>query len=168
MGFGKDGKGVIIHLDAGPTGLSTLASKAAVQVAALPVTEDFRALKIEAHWTGGAFTGDDDKVLLGIADGELSAAEIAECINADGPLDRNDNLTRERAERPVWLLEGILPSIDGGTTIVTGYAYTEWTKRWTFSNPEGLQFFVYNPDTDALTTGAGVSVTATIYGVWVT
>ncbi len=167
MGFGRDGKGVVIKGDSGPTALGTLAAKTALQVALFPVTEDFRLLKLESHWTGRQFTVPDDQVLIGIADAELSVAEIAESINADGPNGRNDNLGMEQAERPVWLLEGVLPGINNSNDGTTGYIYNEWKKRWTFSDPDGFQFFVWNPDIDPLVTGSAVGVIFTGYGVWV-
>ncbi len=166
MGFGKDGRGVIIHGHSGPVALTTLGAKTSIQIASFPATEDFRLLKLESHFIGLGFTPADDSVIIGLADGELSQAEIVECIDADGPLDRNDNLARERAERPVWILPGILPSMPATASPAEGYFFNEWTKRWTFSNPEGFQFFAFNPDSDALTTGSTIVTIFTGYGLW--
>ncbi len=171
MGFGKNNTGVIIR-DNSAIALSTLGGESAIVVTTDVVWgEDFRALKTEFFalvegLTGGQGSG----LLIGIADGELTATEIEECLQADGPGDRNDNAPKERAERPVWLIGAVVPgntSADelrfigaGGSTLM------EWKKRWTFSNPEGMEFFIYNQSGVALTTGATVRIDATHYGVW--
>ncbi len=173
MGFGKDGTGAIIRESVSIT-LGTLGSRAAAVSTPLVLGEDFRILKTEvfAHVQGLTAT-EGEGLLLGYANGELSASETAEAINADGPLDRNDAVPGERAMRMAKLIgEIMLGQSDsqirakfvgeqGGSPIIA-------KPRWTFSNPEGWQWFIYNSAADALQTGAVVQITATHYGVWVT
>ncbi len=174
MGFGKDSKGAILRENT-TIALSTLAANTVLKVdgADLTIQEDFRLMKSKLFSNITGLTGGEGEgMLLGIADDELSVAEIAEAINAAGPLDRNDNLSKERAERPVWLIgafesnnadatgtEGTFRGDNGGPMIVHKLP-------WTFSNPEGWVFFVMNTGS-TLQTGASVRVTATHYGVWV-
>ncbi len=164
MGFGKDGKGVIIKENNG-IALGTLAQQTAILLPAIAVTEDFRMLKAEIHaMLNAATTGEASLLVMGLADAELSLAEVEEAFELNGPLDRNDNVNRERAERPVWILGGLG---DFGETDIR--AFYEWKKRWTFSSPEGWNLFVYNQSSSAsLTTGSTIRVLATYYGVWVT
>lgn len=171
MGFGKNDTGVIIR-DNSAIALSTLGGETAIVITTdITWGEDFRLLKSEFMAIVEGLTSAEGRgLVIGIADGELTAIEIAECLQADGPGDRNDNEANERATRPVWLIGALDIS---GQTIgrfrgSMGSFLMEWKKRWTFSNPEGLEFFVYNQSGTALTTGATVRVDATHYGVWLT
>ncbi len=171
MGFGKDNKGVIIR-ETDSLALTTIGALTAKIFSGLVPTEDFRDMKVEvcAH-VDGLTSGEGSGLLLGIANGELSATEIGECINADGPLDRNDRATQERAERFCKIFaavgtEGVGPARRflgrNGNTLL------EVKPNWTFSNPEGWSWFIFNNDPSALTTGSTVSLQATHYGVWLT
>ncbi len=165
MGFGKDGKGVIMYNNDTIT-LGALASHAAVkQTNPLAIEEDFRVLKMRIVGGLDSTTGEEGPIVLGIADNELSAAEIAECWNAEGPLDRNDNLKDERAHRPVFILCNLEETAFGDGKYVFD---VEENIRWTFSNTEGFCIFAFNLDGAALTTGGVVRFLAKFYGVWVT
>ncbi len=160
--------------------LSTLADQAAIAFSVLTLSEDFRILKSEL--TAGIRGLDDEDIsqglLLGIANGELSAAEIAACLTSGGPLDRNDRANQETAERWVKILsslemnypnntasaktqvDGIFKGEGGSSVIVS-------KDRWTYSDPEGWQFFIFNNTSNSLVTGAQARLQATHYGVWV-
>ncbi len=171
MGFGKNGTGVIIREDTS-FALGTIANKAAVQGTALAIVEDFRMLKSEVFAVVTGLTANEGEgLLIGIANGELSAAEVGEAINAGGPLNRNDAVRTERSLRFCNLFGAI--QLDN-TTNIEGRFRGEYGSpmmiikpRWTFSDPEGWHFFVYNQGL-ALTTGATLRLNATNYGVWVT
>ncbi len=172
MGFGKDGRGAIIK-ERNSVALSTLGQNVALKIDSAPVVlaEDFRILKSEVFGhIDGLTSSEGEGLYLGIANDELTAAEIAEAINLSGPVDRNDRVSTERSERAVWLISALGGAVvdlsrrftghDGGPMIV-------WKKRWTFSNPQGWIFFVFN-DSAALTAGSTVRLIATHYGVWLT
>ncbi len=170
MGFGKGGTGAIIK-ERNSVALATLAQNVAIKIDGNPVaiTDDFRILKSEIFaQVEGLTAGEGGGLVLGIADDELTAVEIAEAINMSGPTDRNDNLLNERAMRPVWLIAALDEL--GGATVgryhgIQGGQMMVWKKRWTFSNPEGWVFFIFN-ESAALTTGSTVRLLATHYGVW--
>ncbi len=169
MGFGKDGRGVIIK-ESNQVSVGGLAADTGILLPAIAVTEDFRMLKAEviAHVEGLTST-EGSGLILGLADGELSLAEIEEAIELNGPLDRNDRKAMEFATRPVWLVAGSMPGPAGTTMVFVndhGGRVVVWKKRWTFSNPEGWQWFVYNKSDIAVTTGAAVQLNGTYYGVW--
>ncbi len=173
MGFGKNNTGAILRLNAS-IALSTLGSGAAIKLSGLiALTEDFRLLKSEILADISGLTGGEaDQLVLGMCNNELSNAEIAECIVAGGPVDRNDRLAQERAERWVKLLGKMVLTDSSGTQ---GYFRSETggpliivKPRWTFSDPEGWAYFIFNNGAAALTTGATARVLATNYGLWMT
>ncbi len=163
MGFGKNNTGVIIRDTASDASIASLASRAAVSIGVIAIAEDFRLLKAEVHMKVELLAA-GEQILVGISDAELTVAEIAECLDAAGPLNRNDNLSNERAMRPVWLFDvAPLTSDEGGHTA----AFAEWKKRWTFSSPTGWRLFAYNPSGGALSAASQIiSTQASYYGLW--
>ncbi len=172
MGFGKDGKGAMLRERVVDGALGALGSSAAVLFGGLALTEDFRLLKSEVvALVNNLTTTQGEGLIFGICNGELSATEVDECIEAAGPLDRNDRVSSERAMRNVKILgvlkknagadgEGFFED-EGGTRILRS------KHRWTYSNPEGWDWFIINIG-GSLTTGATLQIQATHYGVWVT
>lgn len=168
MGFGKDGKGVIIRETVILT-IGNLAANAVVKhTAGLTLVEDFRIIKTEYFITQtGIWGAVGDEVIIGICNGELSVTEIAETLNLDGPGNRNNAVANERAMRAVWPLIQLKGE---STTIISQPSndgkINEHVLRWTFNNPEGWSWFAYNPLTGALTSGAIFSVKCKYFGVW--
>ncbi len=171
MGFGKDSKGAIIRERVVDGALGALAAQDAVSFAGPVITEDFRILKSEVYALVNALTTNEGHGLLfGIANGELSAAEVEEAIEASGPLDRNDRVPTERAERNVKVLGFIdnaelaattrqFKNPEGGNHLVSKH-------RWTYNNPEGWDWWIYNLG-GSLTTGSTLQLYATHFGIWV-
>ncbi len=171
MGFGKDGKGIILREVATIT-IGALAAGAVVKHTGGVVlqTTSFRILKTEyfAVMTT-AFQGEFDQVLLGMANGALTTTEIAACITADGPDDRNDP-DKEEAMRAVWLLAHLREQGDSANAIneaLNNNMLMDVSLRWTFTPTEGWDWFVFNPLGGAITTGAVVSIVVKHFGVWV-
>ncbi len=172
MGFGKDGKGVIMR-ETRSVALSTLAGSTGIFIGTkLATTEDFRILKTEvfAHIRGLTPT-EGNPLLFGIADGALSNVEVNEAINSNGPLQPGTGGTvqEEIADRPVWLLSGGDSDItqtelnfksEMGGTLIT------WKPRWTFRAGTSWNWFIFNLGS-TMTTGALVEFTAKHFGVWV-
>ncbi len=175
MGFGKSGTGAILRSKE-EQALGALGNEAAIGISGdLVLKEDFRVLKQEIGAViTGLTAGEGFALYFGIANGELSDTEISECILADGPSDRNDRVKQERAERQVKILGKFEPMepLSGSTEMVLkgeGNSPIVISKfRWTYSDPEGWQHFIFNMDGTGLTTGATVRSVYTTYGVWVT
>lgn len=168
MGFGKDGKGQILRENCA-IALSTLADATAIKATsgglAGNMQEDFRIIKSEIFVYVEGHTVGEGLITIGLADNELSVAEIAECLDVNGPVDRNDHLNAERVMRPVFEVCQI-----GETTmeIPNEGLPLEKTFRWTFPAAEGWCWFAYNDSGAALTTGTIVRIRVKHYGVWLT
>jgi len=171
MGFGKNGTGQIIRENTEIV-LLTQGDGAVITTTDLVMTEDFRILKSEVlAWITGLTSGEEEGLIFGLADAELSDLEVAEVIALDGPVDRNDNLADERVMRPVWIMGITTDLISSTRAQIRGHhggPLLTIKPRWTFSNPEGWNWFIFNDSGAALTTGATLHVVATNYGVWVT
>ncbi len=170
MGFGKDGKGVIIT-ESDIFSMLTLADNTALkQNNPLDIAEDFRMIKTEivAEWRDVASS--NGPLHMYLVNDELTVAEVVEAVQAGGPLNRNDRVAQERAERAVFLI-GQFPEFKAGhSTELRGadgqMGVINKTIRWTFSNPEGWSFVVINRTGGALTTGSIVRFSAKHFGVW--
>ncbi len=138
------------------------------------MTEDFRILKsqITAGFTGGD-AGEGEGLQLYLCNGELSLTESIAPLTLNGPLDRNDRLSEEVATRQVHLVGAVGANPDpaavemrfvnehGGPVIKDKF-------RWTYSNPEGWHWLVFNASPASVATGATFWISATHFGVWVT
>jgi len=169
MGFGKDGKGMII-LQADIITLANLADGTAVlqdNTANLTLVDDFRILKQE-YFVGlnESIAAGDGPIYFGVANGELTVAEIAEVLAQTGPLNRNDAARTEQALRQVKILEVFGPQTAGGGQVP--WKKGSWNPRWTYSNPQGWNFFAFNQSGGVLVTGNVLRFRAKNFGVWVT
>lgn len=167
MGFGKDGTGVIIR-DVTAGALGAVAATAAVVFPGPAITDDFLMLKSESLGVvTGLTNGEQESLIFGVCNADLSAAEVAEAMNAGAPLNRNDRDLNEHAMRNVHIIaqlhieSAILGSLRdaGGQPIVSKH-------RWTYSKGVGWEYFLFNRGSQALTTGAVFRSYHTIYGVW--
>ncbi len=164
MGFGKDGKGFILYdvLNVQPGALGTKDVVLSAGQFTGNLDEDFRIVKMEmyAAWNSQAA---GDILMFGVCNGDLTAAQVEECIEAV-PADIDDVPANEFTMRAVFPL-AIFHDNFAGTPV----AAIEKTLRWTFKNPEGWTYWVYNPDSAIpVTTGGKLNVFIKIYGVWVT
>ena len=73
----------------------------------------------------------------------------------------------EDAMRAVWPLE-IFNMFDVDSGPNTGLtAKGSKNLRWTFQNPDGWRYWVYNMSTGALATGSKISIITKNFGLWV-
>ncbi len=121
------------------------------------------------HFLPGAFDSLEGPILVGMAPGGMTAAEIEQAIETTVD-DSNDIPDVEFANRMIWPLEALVVQSDttngasaGSVTTVRG----EFNPRWTMPNPDGWTWWAYNFGTANLTTGGTVSITAKYFGVWV-
>ncbi len=135
--------------------------------------EDFRILKSEivSDIRGASTQADITGILFGICNGNLTAVEIAEALVAN-PDNPNERIPIERTMRMVRVIGAVDPrGPDANTSALitrNGSPVMEFNTRWTFHNPEGWNFFLFNNTGNTMTTGALHNLWATHYGVWVT
>ncbi len=173
MGFGKDGKGVII-VEQRSQAIGTLASNTGLIIGTkLATLERFRMLKatvlcmIESHTAGEL--GD---LRLYLADGNLNLAQIEEALESLGPLGPNDTVTADRVERAVFYVGSIngdmIPANEAVNFVGEGNQPMMTIKpRWTFARTKSWNWVVYHRG-PAPTTGASVRIDVKSFGVWVT
>ncbi len=175
MGFGKDHRGMILREKVTLTVGGLAANSVVFHTGGIILeTTSFRILKTEYFVTqSGAFAAEGDEVIIGIANGELSAAEVASSLISAGPDDRNDRVGEELAMRAVWLTGPNIKEPADPAAVTTFSAPSNsgllmsFSLRWTFTPTEGWNWFAFNPLGGALTSGAVFFITAKHFGVWV-
>ncbi len=170
MGFGKDGKGVIIR-ESRSQAIGSLATEATILIGTnLATLERFRMIKNEL-WAAitGLTTGEGTGLLIGIADGDLTVAEVDTALETSGPFGPNDTVIEAIVDRYVILLGAV--DRETGTEAIfeneQGGHMMEKVIRWTFARTKSWNFFLYNIGA-AVTTGATVIIKSKSFGVWVT
>nr|AGA18261.1 hypothetical protein [uncultured marine virus] len=150
--------------------MAALSHSAVVTFDGPTITEDFRVMKSVVNAViNGLTEGDGEGLIFGIANNDLSNAEIEESIEAEGPLDKNDRIKEERATRWVKVLGEFVPDHPTTARRLVGFGDSVGLiskDRWTYNNPEGWQWFIYNIG-GSISTGSLLQLIATHYGVWV-
>jgi len=170
LGFGKDGKGVIITDSDDITALTLGGNAVLKQDNPLVFADRFRLIKMELRVMAKGFLADDGPLLFGLASNDLSVTDIAQAISANGPLARADRDLDERATRPVWTL-GYFEILSDKQTKLVGCSpqpgYVEKAIRWTFGvDPRGYVFWIQNRSGSTLQTGGKITIESKIFGVW--
>lgn len=164
LGFGKDGKGVIIRERREIT-VTSLGARTAIFAGTtlIPLTGGFRMIKIEGSvfWrnpTAG------EMFVIGIASLDLTVQQIEDGLENNGPAQRGDIDEEVNSMRPIYTLGHLQAQTE------TGHLSFDFEKtiRWTFNEGIGYAMFAYNPNTVAVSgNGSTVHVLSKAFGVWV-
>ncbi len=173
MGFGKDGKGVIIR-EFRTQALGALAGTTGILIGSKIATlERFRMLKSEIQAVIVAMASLEGVGLaLYLVDGEYTLAEFEAAMElVAGPVGPNDRINEELAERFIlWagsVNVGENAVIERQVTNEHGGGLLSVKPRWTFARTKSWNWILYNHGS-TLTTGATVKLYAKDFGVWVT
>ncbi len=142
-----------------------LANDTTVVAASPAMTQSGAIVKTEyLSLKANAFTaGESNPLLIGIADGQLTAAEIAECLGVDGPTFHGEDPSEHRADRHVRVLaqisveQGNGPAmlIQNGDALLLGVDI-----KMGFTEEKAWQWFLHNISGATLTTGGTVRIFA--------
>ncbi len=161
--FSKNNMAQVLHERQAIT-LSTLAALDAISTVSLIDTakeNGFRILRTEWFIRLKGVANGEGPILVGMA-ANLSAAEVEVTIESD-PQAADTPVDGHNANRPVWPL-GILENdgVGSAPSARQGVLKPQW------SIPEGsfLNWWAYNLDGTALTTGGEVIIYAKHFGVW--
>lgn len=165
LGFGKDGKGVIIR-ERRLIVITSLASGTAIfsTGSIISLGCQFRMIKCEGtvFWrnpTAG------EMCWIGLASLDTTVAQIKSCVENNGPTRPSDQDEELNSMRPVYILGHLQAQTESGHMSFD----FEKTIRWTFNEDVGYAMFAYNPNTVAISgNGSDVIVMSKSFGVWVT
>ncbi len=169
MGFGKDGKGVIIR-ETRSVALGTLDVSTGIIVGTnIDILERFRMLKAQIVATlTGLTSGEGEGLALYLVSGDLTLAEFEASIELTGPVGPNDSVVAAIADR--WSMWCGGTTTSGGAEQVfvnpEGGPLLEVIPRWTFARTKSWNWIVYNHGVQ-LTTGSTVFLKCKDFGVWV-
>ncbi len=136
--------------------LSTLAAKDLIGAGLIPASTDtYRLVSLKGVWTIQGLTAGEGPILVGVARGGYSDAEVEEAIEASN-IDRGTPVQQERARRLVREI-GVLTATGAGTQGSLNDGNFLSTKlNWLIPIGEQVTFWAYNLSTSLLSTGASV------------
>ncbi len=145
--------------------LGTLAANTALQAASridAARVQGFRILKTEYFIDVVSMTDGEGPIIVGMQH-NLSVAEVAEAILADPQGSKGiASPENEQAMRPVWPL-GVV-AVD-----IANQEKAHWKTvkiGWSIPEDSTLNWFAFNSDASALTTGGKIFIDAKHFGVW--
>ncbi len=145
--------------------LGALGLETAITQALTVLADDFWVQSADLAWTIRLLTSLEGPVALGLANGDLSVAEIKEAINAS-PVSRSDIIAREQARRPIREVGQVSADSDGGVLQLNDGQPVRTSVKMYLAEGTELNAFAFNQTGVALTTGAIVRIWGTLYGTW--
>ncbi len=125
---------------------------------------DFRMIRLDVIGVKLQSAGVTDHCEFGIADSDLTDAEVEATIETS-PLDdlypENTN-----AQRPVFPIGSIHAPVISQTGLYNNGMISEHTIRWTFKENHGWQWYAYNLDNNEAMAASDLNIHVKIYGVW--
>lgn len=143
--------------------LGTLASGSAITGGLTGLADNFWFQSGDLSWSLDNHTAGQGPILVGLANGDLSAAEIVESINAV-PAARSDIINRELARRPVRRV-GAFDAVNSGEKLFDGRTERQTIKMFCSVGVE-LNAYAFNASGSTLTTGSQLRIFGVLYGSW--
>ncbi len=143
--------------------LSTLADNTVLSAAITALADDFWVNSAHLTWTLRDLTPGEGPIHIGMANLDLSVAEIKSAISAT-VTSRSDIIEREEARRPVRRV-GSFDGLSEAQTLNNGNPIKTIVKMYL---AEGIEMGIWalNASAATLTTGAIVEVIGMLYGNW--
>ncbi len=146
--------------------LAALTSKTVLTIGALIAVfgEDIYLISLDWLASVRSRTADEGPIVIGLAHGDLSVAEIGE--NLDAELTTPDDIiARERNRRPVRRL-GIFGNAGAASERLNNGVMKRSKIGFSIGNGHELNFWARNQDAATLTTGVIFDIVGTLYGRW--
>ncbi len=141
--------------------LLTLATKDIVSALMSNVMEEAGTISsVDLVWSLSDFTeaAGDGPVVVGIAHGDYTNAEMEEAIEAaSGSWGRSDLVAREQADRKVRTV-GVFQALGGTIDYLNDGLPIKTKLNWYLSTGQTLAIWAYNQGSGALTTGSTLNV----------
>ncbi len=143
--------------------LATLANATVAGVNLTGLADDYWLQSADLSWTMDGHTAGEGPILVGIASGDLSVAEVKEAINAV-PTSRSDRVAREHASRPVRRV-GQFDGAAAGEKLFDGAVKRTPGKIYCAEGDEIIAW-AFNGSGAPLTDGTNIRIYGTLYGSW--
>lgn len=126
------------------------------------VDQEVYAISCDAVVSGHGFTTSEGPILVGLAHGDYSAAEIEEWLEANASWVSSDQIANEKAKRKCRII-GYLEEMTGGDRLCNNGNVIRVKLGWKVQEGETLNLWAYNEGSAVLTTGGIVEVKGPIY-----
>ncbi len=140
-----------------------LAADAFVATNLTAIAQDAQFVSTDVYISMEAHTAGEGPVQVGIANSDLSTAEIGECLDSV-PASQSDIIAIEQARRPVRNV-GVLPGLNTDEVLKNGEP-TRIKLQWRIRGSSDLQAWIRNKSSSPLTTGSLIKVWGKVYLRW--
>lgn len=120
------------------------------------------AISTDCVVSGHGFTTGEGPILVGLAHGDYTAAEIEEWLEANASWASSDQIANERAKRKCRII-GYLEEMTGGDRLVNNGKKSRVKLGWKVQEGETFQLWAYNEGSAVLTTGGIVEIKGPVY-----
>ncbi len=124
--------------------------------------QEIRISSAKLTWGLEQHTAGQGPIVVGLADADLTAAEIEECLEATASFNIQNRVAREQATRPVRIV-GIFNGQAGTESLNDGNPIFTRCGFHGVDDGSPIQIFALNKDQDVLTTGTSVVVTGSVW-----
>ncbi len=161
----KRGAGFVAVPVTAELGLSTLGDNTVLTQSILgALGEEMFFISADLTWTLAEATAGEGPIKVGVAHGDLTAAEINEALDAS-PLDRDDIIANERRRRPVRTV-GMFRSTTA-TEVLNDGRKIRTTIKMKVGIGHDLNFWARNQSGATLTAGTQIQVDGVLYARWI-
>ncbi len=139
-----------------PVGALASLDVGATQALHAVATEKFRVTSIDATYNWDDLTGGDTGLTFGVAHSDYTAAEIEECIEASGSIDRGNKIAQEQANRLVREIGTF--ETDGTQGLFNDGKPVKTKLNWVMITGQTLNLWFRNGSGTIYTTGSDILV----------
>lgn len=143
--------------------LLTLASDVALSVAGSGASDAvYRAISMQMTWTYNGATGGDGPITVGYCHSDYSVAEIKECLEAQAAVATGNKIALEQSNRLVRIVGTIRAVANAGSALNDGKPI-KTRLNWLITVGDQVNFFAFNENTAALTTGGVINAVGNMW-----
>ncbi len=146
--------------------LSTLANGVVIKQTMVTLTHPARMISADLSWFINDLASGEDPIMVGVAAGDYTVAEIAEAINA-APTSPSDRIEKEQAQRFVRKVGFIGDGALGTPSRLNNGKPIRTKMRWLVGDDQEPVIWAMNRTGAILSTGAILVVMGTLYLKWV-
>ncbi len=145
--------------------LGTLANATLIGSDLTPVAdEEYRALSLNLLWAARGATAGEGPIVVGIAHGDYTDAEIEAWVEGTAAMSRGDLIAQEIAQRKIWRV-GVFSNL-GSDEVLNDGKPIRIRMNWHVVEGDIIRQWAYNQSGAPLTTGQNIVTNGSLHLRW--
>ena len=130
-------------------------------------TNPYRLVTVKASYSWTDIPNNvDGGMTFGLAHSDYTAAEIEECLEAQGAIDRGDKIALEQSNRlvrQIGVMESRTTSAASGTIVFNDGRQIKTKLNWYIGVGDGISIWMRNASNTAWSTGSNIQIAGEMY-----